>query len=442
MARAPRPLTVIELKNLKDGTHAVGGVTGLYVRKRNGTGYYFLRYTNLTGRHDYTIGHINRISLAEARRKALMLHCDIEKGLCPVYENSLVREQKQAERRRLQEEKEQAKTIFENVAEQWIQNRVDSNYWCRNVRGEFNTRRQLEVYVYPLIGSQSINTVSPHDVLNCLVPIWQDKPNTAKKVKGTMFKVFQWAIAMGLRKNPVNPAAMDSALGVLLEPFSNARKPKENFAACPVNEIPRLYAELNALHSMSSRACQFCILTATRSKAVRFACWNEFDLENGIWNIPLEHDKIKTARRDRMIFLSKQAIELLKSLPHLVETELVFFSSKFNAFSDTALTMCLRGLHEKRELYDGIGWIDPDKTKRIGKKAVITMHGTARASFRTWAKSDELGNNRTFDQEAVELCLLHSKDDEYRGAYDRATLQKERQMIMQAWGDYCTSEIV
>ena len=37
---------------------------------------------------------------------------------------------------------------------------------------------------------------------------------------------------------------------------------------------------------------------------------------------------------------------------------------------------------------------------------------------------------------------LYSKDDEYRGAYDRATLQKERQMIMQAWGDYCTSEIV
>ena len=37
---------------------------------------------------------------------------------------------------------------------------------------------------------------------------------------------------------------------------------------------------------------------------------------------------------------------------------------------------------------------------------------------------------------------VYSKDDEYRGAYDRATLQKERQMIMQAWGDYCTSEIV
>ena len=58
-----------------------------------------------------------------------------------------------------------------------------------------------------------------------------------------------------------------------------------------------------------------------------------------------------------------------------------------------------------------------------------------------FTKDDETGNNRKFDQEAVELCLLHSKNDAYNGAYDRAPLTKERQKIMQAWGEYCWSKV-
>jgi hypothetical protein len=103
--------------------------------------------------------------------------------------------------------------------------------------------------------------------------------------------------------------------------------------------------------------------------------------------------------------------------------------------------MFLRRLHEKKKEVDGIGWVDPVILDENGEKAVITLHGTSRASFRTWAKDDELGNNRHFDQEAVELCLLHSKQDAYNGAYDRAPLEKERRKIMNAWGKYCYSAI-
>ena len=101
--------------------------------------------------------------------------------------------------------------------------------------------------------------------------------------------------------------------------------------------------------------------------------------------------------------------------------------------------MFLRGLHEKKFAEDGIGWIDPHKTEKTGEPCTITVHGTARATFRTWAKDDELGNNRKFDQEAVELCLLHSKNDAYNGAYDRAKLEKERRFVMNCWGQYCYS---
>lgn len=81
------------------------------------------------------------------------------------------------------------------------------------------------------------------------------------------------------------------------------------------------------------------------------------------------------------------------------------------------------------------------KSQRLGKLCIITVHGTARATFRTWGKDDELGSNGKYDQGAVEFCLLHSKNDAYNGAYDRARRVKERQLIMNELGKYRYSEI-
>ena len=103
--------------------------------------------------------------------------------------------------------------------------------------------------------------------------------------------------------------------------------------------------------------------------------------------------------------------------------------------------MVLRRLHKIRKKEDNVGWIDPTKTRLLGKECIITIHGTARATFKTWAKSDVFKNNRRFDQEAVELCLLHSKNDGYNGAYDRAFLARERRFIMKEWAEYCFSKI-
>lgn len=152
-------------------------------------------------------------------------------------------------------------------------------------------------------------------------------------------KIFQWAIAFHKRKNRENPADMAGALGVLMEPFQKNRKPKQNHAACPVEEIPRLMATIHGYDSMSARACEFAILTAARSQAVRMAQWDEIDLEQGIWVIPLDHDKIKVPNRDRTIFLSSFALQLLKGLVRYEDSPYVFPSSHGSAFSDAALTM-------------------------------------------------------------------------------------------------------
>lgn len=137
-----------------------------------------------------------------------------------------------------------------------------------------------------------------------------------------------------------------------------------------------------------------------------------------------------------------QAIEVLKKVrPNRPRTdELIFKTENGGSFSEAATTALIRRMHARQKALDGIGWIDPDKSKREDKVCVITAHGTARSGFRTWAKDDRLGHNRKFDQEAAELCLLHCKaSDNYHGAYDRARLSSERQRLMDDWGEFCCS---
>ncbi|WP_278747788.1 tyrosine-type recombinase/integrase [Parasutterella excrementihominis] len=421
--------------------HNVGGVKGLYLRKTQNQQIFFLRYSDSTGRHDYSLGSYPLMSVSQARRAAFDTWELINHGKSPIEERRKEKLEKQLVIEQARKDALSQVQTFEKVALEWVDDRALHGYWSQDIKGEKKTRQILARHVFPKIGKENIETITLEKIRECLEPIWQTIPSTAKKVKSYIQKIFQWAIALGKRENRENPALMDGALGILMEPLQKNKKEKQNHAASPVGLLPRLMSEIHSYDSMSAKACEFAILTACRSKAVRLAEWSEFDLEKGIWQIPVEHDKIKVPNRDRTIFLSAQALALLEGLVRFSESPYIFPSSQGSHFSDTALTMFLRGLHEKKLAEDGIGWIDPQKSQKLNRPCTITVHGTARATFRTWAKDDELGNNRKFDQEAVELCLLHSKNDAYNGAYDRAKLEKERRFIMDCWGKYCHSQL-
>lgn len=431
MPKTSKIVTATQLKNVGLKTIAVGGVSGLYFRSRPYQSYFFLRFQDKTGRHDLTLGTYPEMSLAKAREEASRLRARISAGEDVIAEREQVLVPKQPTVPVL---------TFKQVAKQWLSERSRLNFWGDNVKGEKRAFRILEIHAYPFIGNKDINQVSAADVFNLLSKIWLEKNATALKLKTSIFKIFQWAMAKNMCAIRENPAQLSGALGVLLEPLKKTAVLSSHHAACPVEEIPRLFHEISQYVSTSARACEFAILTCCRSKALRFATWDEIDLENKIWTIPVEHDKIKLPGRDRRIFLSDQAITILRQLPKHDDCNLLFPNTYKNKLSDAAVTMFLRGLHEVRMAADGRGWVDPHVKNADGQPSVITLHGTARASFRTWAKNDELGNNRRFDQEAVELCLLHAKKDIYRGAYDRANLEKERRQIMAAWGEYCFSQ--
>lgn len=440
MADQIHPMTEAKARKMKPGTLAVGTAIGLYLVKRSANdGTFIFRYTEAkTGkRRTYTLGRYPDLSIAMATNLALSKRQLLAAGVDILAErdalkvlNAQMREQKAK------------KITSEEATAMWIRERVNANYWVNNPTGARVVSSQFRMYVYPIIGSLPLDQITPKLIADCLRPIWKRIHSTATKIRGNLFQFFRWAIAEEHCKLHINPVSNDGPLPALLETYQKQverEQTADNHAACAVEEIPKLFEEMSEWDSMSSRLCRFAILTCTRSKAARMAEWSEFNLEEKTWTIPITHDKIKKPGRDRTIFLSDEAIALLNRLPRFKDTNFVFPNKQGEAYTVNAPIEFLEGLHENRKKRDGRGWIDPVKTKNKGKDAVITLHGTARASFRTWAKDDSLGNNRLFDQEAVKLCLLHSKKDPNNGTYDRARLANERRRIMEAWGKYCYS---
>ena len=70
MARTAKSLTALDLKRLKQGTIAVGGVSGLYFRKTKFQALFILRFTDESGRHDVSLGNYPDMNLAKARAEA------------------------------------------------------------------------------------------------------------------------------------------------------------------------------------------------------------------------------------------------------------------------------------------------------------------------------------------------------------------------------------
>lgn len=174
--------------------------------------------------------------------------------------------------------KESYELSFSNVAQQWIEDRESHDYWVNNIREPKCTIQILERNVYPFIGETHIEEISPEMVRAILEPIWQTKPSTAKKVKTYLRQIFQWGYRIKKEEGQRKSSTDGRNLRRLMEPLQKNKKEKQNYASCPVKDIPQLMSEIHSYNSISARACEFSILTATRSKAVRFAQW-----KNLIW---------------------------------------------------------------------------------------------------------------------------------------------------------------
>lgn len=437
MPRIKKSLTVKEVNALPDGRHAVGGVKGLTVEKKAGkiTGYR-LRY--FKGGTERATTYLGTYTLSEVRKKAADDLALYESGTSPQEERAKAKAERAAKEREAEKRAKNARMTFLYCAKEYI------SLYAQTVSKSTNKARLVALtnHLTPVLGDKPIDSITVQDMEAALAPIWVSKPNAAQKAYTLAHQVFNYAIAKELTELKSNPADLNGPLGVLLKPL--ARPPKQHYPSLPFEYIQAFIRDLLTTPSASAYALFFAILTGSRNSEVRLAEWKEFDLDKGIWTISEEHQKTKDKdfERNRTKVLSSQAIDFLKHLPRI--GPLVFVKRQDmgtdKPLTDMAMTEVIKALHEKKIQKDGLGWIDPNSTKReTGEKRRVTPHGF-RATFRSWVESGEW-KNYSKAQEAAERVLLHEKKDNLKGAYRRYDHEAEQREVAQAWADNCLKGI-
>lgn len=394
--------------------YPVGGVTGLLVQVTpSGSKSWILRATIGGRRRDVGLGSYQDVTLAQARERAREARNAIWRGEDPI-------EQRRAAQAALAAAQSRAMT-FADAWERYAREKVK----------EFSTdkyalqwRRTVEKYALPAIGKMPVADVRMQDILRLLKPIWDDRTETAVKLRERIEKALAWATVHGYREGP-NPAAWKANLEMVLPSPSKVAE-SENYPALQIDDAQRWWSALQSRDGIGARALAFQAMTATRTGAIRFATWSEVDLANQIWTIQpgRRQSKIKSNDTAKRIPLTGGMLALLQSLPRLEGNDLVFPAPRGGALSDAAVGKQMRSIHEADLAAGGRGFLDA----KTGEAAV--PHGL-RSTFRTW-----VAERTTFDGDMAEVALFHKVGNKVRQAYDRADMVEKRRAMMQAWNEF------
>lgn len=394
MAKKAKELSALAVSKLKnEGRYAVGGADGLHLRITGNSKAWVLRIKIGAKRSDLGLGPYPEVSLADARELAREHRKKVRTGVDPLAE-------KREARAALNVAKAKSKT-FEECAKAYVESQRAG--W-KNEKHAKQWSATLETYAYPVFGSLPVSTVDRGMVLDVLNPIWATKTETAKRLRGRIEGVLDWAKVSGYRDGE-NPARWRGHLDKLLAAPSKVRK-VEHHAALPYAEVGAFMAELRKRDGASARALELAILTAARSGEVRGMVWAELDLAGKVWTIP--GDRMKAGKEHR-VPLSDAAVAVLKAMPRIKGTEHVFAAPRGGALSDMALTAVLK------------------RMDRIG----LTQHGF-RSTFRDWA-----GETTAYPREVIEHALAHQLADKAEAAYQRGDLLAKRTRLMADWAKFC-----
>lgn len=387
-------LSATKVSNLNErGYYADGG--GLYFRVSEfNTRLWAFRYKRSGKAREMGLGAYPDVSLKEARERAEEARKLLRDDIDPI-------DRRQAARSAMLAARETALT-FEQCASAYIA--IKEHEW-KNAKHGDQWRNTLTTYAFPVIGSLLVAHVEQTHILQILEPIWTTKTETATRLRGRIESVLDYATVRGYRKGD-NPARWRGHLDKLLATPSKVTK-VEHHAALPYTEVGAFMAALRQQAGMGARALEFAIITAARSGEVRGATWAEVDMDQSVWIIP---DTRMKAGREHRIPLSDAAVELLRLLPRIEGSELLFPNTKGTELSDMTLTAVLR---------------------RMGRQ--VTAHGF-RSTFRDWA-----GETTAYPLEVIEHALAHQLKDKAEAAYARGTLFSKHRRLMADWAKYCAT---
>jgi integrase len=400
------------VKNAPAGRHGDGDGLQLVVSP-SGRRKWILRYQLNGARRDMGLGSYPAVGLADARVAAGDARKVITQGRDPV------------EARKAAKKFSKSIPTFDDIAKLVV---ADAKEKSTNAKVRYQWERHLgPVYSGPLL-SRPVNEISTLDVAVVLRAVWRDKPEVARKLYPAIRRVFEYA-RIRLRdvhgvSMPDNPARWDDLKAMGFEPpakLSRGNHPSLSFA-----ELPDFFVDLRTRDAITARALEFLILTNVRTDAVLKARWEEFDLEQAIWTVPLANLKDRKHRKEAFrIPLSGRAIAIVKQMKEAPISKYVFPAHR----SDRPLSnMAMLTLLKRMNRGAAPKWVD-----QVSKRP-ITAHGF-RATFRTWAEE-----TTGFPHATIEEAMGHRVGTQAERAYRRTDVLAKRRELMAAWASWCEPE--
>ena len=449
MARQAKVLTAKELEALanKIGEHNAGGVSG----------------TLLLIVRETAAGNVSRAWKFRTRRNGKVLSFGLGTYTARRKDGALTVEQARAEARRILDDvssgrdpreaipldagKETSKTIRVLFAEFIHENVTKPVPRWSHPDTHKDYLRIFKKSIERSIGSLTPNDVTPEMISNFLCPEMAAKYSAGKRIQHVLSSFFRWCIGKGVRDVTLGNPAQAEAMKEFL-PDVGQCTPIEHFEACPPKDLQRfvkLAVSDGRLNNAVIMAILFSILTASRqgnvvrnmrADRITYAEWKDIDLsESGkeIWDIPAIKMKEK-ANGNHRVPLSRQAVAILRRLQALGMVDNNgggVFMGNYDVVTEEACYGAIRRISAADKEAGGNGFIN----RRSGK--IMTMHGTARATFESWAIAQKK------DFPCVEKSLHHAfggmAKHYFRGGLVDDLIE-ERRALMQEWADFLFEE--
>ena len=374
-------LTVAKVRTAKPGVH--GDQFGLRLRVlASGARTWVWRGTVNGKRVDLGLGGWPVVPLAEVREMALECKRATRRGDDPRTVRGGARG-----------------VTFGECAEKVIALREPG--WRGSGRTADQWRNSLSEHAAALM-DMPINKIDAAAVLGVLSPVWHERAETANRVRHRISTVLRWALAQGLRADdPTEP--IKAALP------RNGHGEKRHHAAVHHRDVADVLRRVHGHRAWwgTRLAIIFATLTAARSGEARQARWSEIDLEAKVWTVPGSRSKVG---KDHRVPISRQALAILDEARALAgdeHGEVIFPAARVpKPVAGGVLMALLRDLDTN-----------------------TTLHGMARASFRSWCA------DRGVDRELAEAALAHAVRG-VESAYVRTDLCERRRKIMTDWADH------
>ena len=380
----------IESTRPRDGAYKLSDQRGLYLQiYPSGKRSWYYKYVFNKQEKRYWIGEYPNVSLKEARKQQTRLRSQLDRGIDPG----------QAKKDRIKQLKDNA-NHFGVIAREYLAARRSSWTDGHYERQERFLRKDLA----PL-AEQPINDISAMALLNVLRRVeGRGAIATAHRVMQMAGAVFRYAIITGRAEYDVS----QTLKGALQRPTTTHRP-----SIIEPDKVGQLMRDIEGYEGSEVVRCalQLSPFVFCRPGELRNAKWNQMRLEEGLWVLPVE--AMKSRREDHIVPLSRQAVDILKSIqPMTSRSDYVFPSVRTlsRPMSDGTINAALRKLDIPKER--------------------MCAHG-----FRSMART-LLEEELNYPGHIINFQLSQKVVDPLGRAYNRAKYLKERRSMMQDWADY------